>query len=125
MTAEELAWAADTLRDVAGVRDVLLAPVLMKKGRPATALQVLCDESDKDAVVAAVFAATSTLGLRCARVERFELQRSEEVIGDVRVKTARRPGGATQKADHDDIAGDTLATRRAARRRAETGDGHG
>jgi len=125
MTAEELAWAAATLREVVGVRDVLLAPVFMKKGRPATALQVLCDESGKDAVAAAVFAATTTLGLRCARVERFELHRSEEVIGGVRVKTAGRPGGATRKADHDDIAGDTLDARRSARRRAETGDGHG
>lgn len=121
MTAEELARAADTLRDVVGVRDVLLSPVFMKKGRPATALQVLCDEDARDAVAAAVFSATSTLGLRCARVERFELHRSEEVIDGVRVKTAQRPGGPTQKADHDDIVGDTLRARRATRARAEGG----
>jgi uncharacterized protein (TIGR00299 family) protein len=119
MTAEELAHAANTLRDVAGVRDVLLAPVFMKKGRPATALQVLCDEDARDRVAAAVFSATTTLGLRCARMDRFELHRSEEVMGGVRVKTAQRPGGPTRKADHDDIAGDTLAARRTARSRAE------
>jgi len=119
MTAEELAHAADRLRDVAGVRDVLLAPVFMKKGRPATALQVLCDEGARDAVAAAVFAATTTLGLRCALVDRFELHRSEEATAGVRVKTAQRPGGPTRKADHDDISGDTLQARRAARARAE------
>jgi uncharacterized protein (TIGR00299 family) protein len=123
MSAEELAWAADHLRDVDGVRDVLLAPVVMKKGRPATALQVLCDEGAKDAVAAAIFAATTTLGLRCARVDRFELHRSEETTAGVRVKTAQRPGGPTAKADHDDIAGDALAARRAARARAEAAVG--
>jgi uncharacterized protein (DUF111 family) len=91
----------------------------MKKGRPATALQVLCDEDARDRVAAAVFSATTTLGLRCARMDRFELHRSEEVMGGVRVKTAQRPGGPTRKADHDDIAGDTLAARRTARSRAE------
>ena len=120
MSAEELAHAADTLRDVAGVRDVLLAPVFMMKGRLATALQVLCDEAACEAVANAVFSATTTLGVRCVRIERFELHRSEEVIGGLRVKSAQRPGGSTQKADHDDVVGDSLAARRAARARAES-----
>jgi pyridinium-3,5-bisthiocarboxylic acid mononucleotide nickel chelatase len=120
MTAEELAHAAAALRDVDGVLDVHLVPVIMKKGRPGTTMVVVCDESARDAAAAALFSSTTTLGLRCTLVERLELARTEARVGAVRVKTAQRPTGATHKADHDDVAGDTLAARRAARAQAES-----
>ena len=49
MTAEELAFAAERLMEE-GAKDVTLAPVEMKKGRPATLLTVMCadEEAEKD-----------------------------------------------------------------------------
>ena len=49
MTAEELAFAAERLMEE-GAKDVTLAPVEMKKGRPATLLTVMCadEEAEKE-----------------------------------------------------------------------------
>jgi hypothetical protein len=115
MTGEELAHAADVLRATAGVVDVALLAVQMKKGRPATSLRVLGTEDATDGIAAAVFAATTTLGLRVAVVDRLELRRELVAVDGVRLKRAARPGGVTVKADHDDVDGDTLQARRARR----------
>jgi hypothetical protein len=123
MTGEELAAAADTLRSTDGVVDVSLLAVQMKKGRPATSLRVLCDESSADAVARVFFAATTTLGLRVGVVERLELPREVVVHDGVRVKRALRPGGTTAKADSDDVVGASLAERRARRRHHEDATG--
>ena len=119
MTAEELALAADELRAMAGVVDVCLLAVQMKKGRPATSVRVLCAEERVDDVARLAFATTTTLGLRVGVVERFELPRTLVERDGVRVKRAARPGGATVKADVDDVGGVTLAERRASRARHE------
>src|SRR5690606_14139314 len=42
MDAEALAGAAEELRG-AGALDVVMVPVVMKKGRPGTRLEILCD----------------------------------------------------------------------------------
>ncbi|MBM4280138.1 MAG: LarC family nickel insertion protein [Deltaproteobacteria bacterium] len=121
MTAEELAVAGDRLRGVAGVLDVHVLAVQMKKGRAAASLRVLCAEDATDAVARALFAQTTTLGIRVCVVERLELDRALAEHDGVRVKRARRPGGDTVKADVDDVGddGDTLAGRRARRAAAE------
>ncbi len=123
MTGEELATAMKRLVDVGGVRDVSLSPVIMKKGRPGSTLKVLCTPDAKDAVAAAVFAQTSTLGLRIQHFGRFVLSRSESNEAGLRVKRAQRPGGDSAKAEDDDASNhpalNTLAQRRAARQRAE------
>jgi uncharacterized protein (TIGR00299 family) protein len=115
MTGEELAVAADVVRACAGVVDVALLPVQMKKGRPATSLRVLCADDRVDDVARVVFSSTTTLGLRVGVVARLELPRSLVERDGVRVKRATRPGGATAKADVDDVVGATLAERRARR----------
>jgi hypothetical protein len=120
MTAEELAIAADELRACPGVVDVCLLAVQMKKGRPATSLRVLCAEDRVDDVARLAFATTTTLGLRVAVVDRLELPRTLVERDGVRVKRAARPGGATVKADVDDVTGVTLAERRATRARHES-----
>jgi uncharacterized protein (TIGR00299 family) protein len=119
MTGEELAVAGDALRAVAGVVDVCLLSVQMKKGRPATSMRILCAEDRVDDVALRAFAVTTTLGLRVAIVERLELTRTIAEQDGVRVKRAVRPGGDTVKADIDDVAGTTLAERRAGRASVE------
>ena len=48
----------------AGASDAWLTPILMKKGRPAHTLSVLVAADRADAVRAAIFRQTSTIGLR-------------------------------------------------------------
>lgn len=81
----------------AGCRDTWITPILMKNGRPAHCLSVLCELTDEAKMAGIVFAETSTLGIRRTEVERLELQRRhEEVItpfGPVRLKIATATDG--------------------------------
>ncbi len=81
----------------AGARDAFLAPVVMKRSRPATMLRVLAEPADRDRLAGIVFAETSTIGLRYATWQRLVLPREERAVqtvyGSVRVKVARAPDG--------------------------------
>lgn len=76
-----------------GAADVTLAPIQMKKNRPAIQVQVLCHPKDADRLANVLFAETSTLGIRRQTIERIALER--EIIqvktpyGIIRVKVAR------------------------------------
>jgi len=80
----------------AGANDAWAAPLTMKKGRPGILLGALSTEARRAAVTAALFAETTTLGVRRHRVEREALSRREETVatpfGPVRVKVALRDG---------------------------------
>jgi hypothetical protein len=91
----------------AGALDVFLAPIQMKKNRPATLLRVLCRPGDADALMAILFAETSTLGVRQQLVTRHCLARSSHTVetpyGPVRVKVARWGEGQAKAApEYDD-----------------------
>lgn len=122
MTGEEIATAAAHLRSTSGVTDVVTATASGKKGRAATLFRVLFRPACEDAVAAACFAQTSTLGLRLRSETRLVLPRTAIGLAPTRVKEAQRPNGeVTRKAEADDIApGDSLATRRSRTREAET-----
>ena len=80
----------------AGALDAWAAPVTMKKGRPGLLLSALVEEPAREAVTRALFAETTTLGIRRHAVERDELERSLETVetayGPVRGKVARAAG---------------------------------
>jgi uncharacterized protein (DUF111 family) len=80
----------------AGALDAWIAPVTMKKGRPAHLFGVLVGEAQRAAVEAAIFRETSTLGVRASRVERSVLDRElvevQTSYGPVRVKVGYRAG---------------------------------
>jgi uncharacterized protein (TIGR00299 family) protein len=59
----------------AGAADAWLTPILMKKGRPAHTLSVLCAPQQADALRTQIFADTSTLGVRDVPVHRRALGR--------------------------------------------------
>jgi uncharacterized protein (TIGR00299 family) protein len=91
-----------------GARDAWLTPILMKKGRPAHTLSVLCNEGIVDQVERVVFAETSTIGVRVQRVDKHALQRSEckvDVDGQpVRVKLASHDGVVVNaNPEYDDV----------------------
>ncbi len=120
MTAEELGVAADRLREVPGVRDLMLIPAIGKKGRPVHTFRLLAESGLQNSVAEACFIETSTIGLRWVTARRAVLPRILSDAGPVRVKTVTRPSGPSRKAESDDvgrIAG--LEARRAAKRTAE------
>lgn len=59
----------------AGASDAWLTPILMKKGRPAHTLSVLCPNHLVASLRGIVFAETTTLGVREHLVQRFALSR--------------------------------------------------
>jgi hypothetical protein len=75
-----------------GAVDVMLAPVLMKKGRPGTLLTLLCTPGTEATFADLLFRETSTLGIRTRRESRLILAREiltvDTPFGPIRVKRA-------------------------------------
>jgi hypothetical protein len=97
----------------AGAADAWLTPILMKKGRPAHTLSVLCRAETVADVQAAVFATTSTIGLRIVPVGKVAIERAQasvEVLGgQVGVKVAVHGGRVVNVGvEYEDVA--TLAS---------------
>jgi len=78
----------------AGASDVWLAPIQMKKTRPATSLHVLVPPGEVERVKEIIFEETNTLGLRISQVEKEALERDylqvDTGYGEVRVKVGRK-----------------------------------
>jgi uncharacterized protein (TIGR00299 family) protein len=85
----------------AGASDAWLTPILMKKGRPAHTLSVLCSAAQAPVLREVVFRETSTLGLRESTVGKHALDRSETTVtvgGQViRVKVASLDGAVVNR----------------------------
>ena len=81
-----------------GVLDVCWIPVYMKKNRPATMVQVLCEQDRRDIIVNRMLSETTTTGVRYYPVRRSILPRRiiklETVFGPVNVKEITRPDGS-------------------------------
>ena len=97
-----------------GAHDAWLTPVLMKKGRPAHVLSVLCPLQAAAAVRRTVLTQTSTIGLREREVARTVLDRSEDVVDvlghRVRVKRALLDGEVVNSSpEWEDVAAAALA----------------
>lgn len=84
----------------AGADDAWLTPILMKKGRPAHTLQVLCDAARADRLRDRIFELTSTIGVRQVESVKYALARMwvevEVAGGPVAIKIAHRDGVITQ-----------------------------
>lgn len=108
-TAEDLAVGLERLRARGDVLQVFQMPVFGKKGRMATRVHVVAREGAGEAVARACFVETTTIGLRCQRLERRTLARADvatagEHAGRLRVKLCDRPNALTAKAEMDDLA---------------------
>jgi pyridinium-3,5-bisthiocarboxylic acid mononucleotide nickel chelatase len=93
----------------AGASDAWLTPILMKKGRPAHTLSVLCRPDVRGAVTDVVVAATSTIGMRVQPVQKVALDRRQDSVavlgGRVGVKVARSAGRVVNvSVEFDDVA---------------------
>ena len=108
MTGEELAFASERIF-AAGAKDVSFVHIVMKKGRPGILACVMCMEEDKAKVVSAIFANTSTLGVREKTCLRYTLTRNIEEVSlpdgsIVRRKVASGHGVSRAKWEADDLA---------------------
>ncbi|MDQ3044137.1 MAG: nickel pincer cofactor biosynthesis protein LarC [Chloroflexota bacterium] len=74
----------------AGALDVWLTPIVMKKGRPATQVSLLCAAASRATLEDVLIANSSTLGVRAHPIERVKAARRIEIAvtrwGDVRIK---------------------------------------
>ena len=95
LSPQVLAYVAETAL-AKGALDVMLTPVIMKKGRPGTLLTILCDESDRVAMEHLILSETSTLGVRTRQDRRTTLDRSHVSVateyGEIRVKVGSLAG---------------------------------
>ncbi len=104
----------------AGASDAWLVPILMKKGRPAHTLTVLCPPDRAPALRARIFAETSTLGVRESPRSKVALDRMFVPVavggGTVAVKVGTADGLIVQvMPEFDQVAELARDTGRAAR----------
>ncbi len=103
VTGEQLAHAVTVLLD-AGAHDAWVTPVVMKKGRPAHTVHVLCDPVQAPHLRKVLRSTTGTFGVRSLDGRRWPSPRtsgSVEVEGEpVRVKA----GSTRAKPEFDDVA---------------------
>jgi uncharacterized protein (TIGR00299 family) protein len=95
LSPQVLAYVSETAL-AQGALDVMLTPVIMKKGRPGTLLTVLCNPSDSPALQQLILRETSTLGLRIRQDSRVCVDRHHAHVatpyGDIRVKVGTLDG---------------------------------
>ena len=79
----------------AGAHDAYLSPILMKKGRPAHTLSVLCDDKNESDILRTIFQETTTIGVRTYKVQKNSLKRNliklNTSFGDLQVKEIELP----------------------------------
>lgn len=107
MSAEAVAFACDQLLKN-GALDVWTTPAVMKKGRPAVILGVLCENEIKEKILRLIFRHTSTIGVREYETKRYTLERKSRVVntpyGEVGIKTSYGYGCEKSKFEYDDLA---------------------
>jgi uncharacterized protein (TIGR00299 family) protein len=102
----------------AGALDVWTVPAQMKKGRPGIVLSALARPAAEQDVARAMLQETSALGVRVARLSRYELEREERVVEvdgtSIRVKVGLLDGRVVNVSpEHDDCSALAKATGRA------------
>ncbi len=117
VTPEVLGFVIETLM-AAGADDAWIIPIIMKKGRPAHELRVLCGPGIADDLTALIMRGTGTLGVRRRTITKHVAPRSNRTVmldgHEVRVKIG--PHGA--KPEHDDLVRAAVSTGRSLRQLA-------
>ena len=94
MSPEVLGFLMETLFENKAL-DVSYVPVQMKKNRPGTQIEVICQKKDLDAVICIILEQTSSIGVRYHECERSFLSRqtavAETVFGRLEVKKIINP----------------------------------
>jgi uncharacterized protein (DUF111 family) len=103
VTGEVLAHSVSQLL-AAGAHDAWITPIVMKKGRPAHTVSVLCDPASVETLREMLVRETGTLGVRRSMLRRWPERRTEVTVDvgghTVRVKLAEH----RVKPEFDDAA---------------------
>jgi len=106
LTGEELGYAFTMLQD-AGAVDVIWLPGIMKKSRPGGVFRAICLPDKLEAVQAAFFRHTHTLGIRRLFMERVVLPRRVETRetphGDLATKCYEVEGVACSRPEFEEL----------------------
>lgn len=107
MSPEYLAAAAERLRS-AGALDVVLQPVIMKKGRSGTRMEVLSTPEQAGQLERILLEETTTIGVRRSVVRRAALARTRAVVSvlghEIAVKVVQLPDGRRRaKPEFEDV----------------------
>ena len=90
-TGEVLAHTVSQLL-AAGAHDAWITPIIMKKGRPAHTVHVLCDESRAGELASLLVRETGSLGVRASSMRRWPHARRDITVDidghPIRVKIA-------------------------------------
>ena len=107
MTGEQAAFALTKLFE-AGANEAYTAAVTMKKGRPGLEFTVICHEENRDAVLAAIFRHTSTIGVRGSVRQAFRAQRKTVTVttpaGVIKKKISAYGDTVREKYEYDDLS---------------------
>ncbi len=107
-TGEFLGYAAERLMRE-GARDAHYVPIIMKKGRPAYLLSVICRESERPLMERIIFEETSTVGIRRVVMDRTVMDRRfediETSIGTVTVKFCTIGGIEKPHPEYESLSG--------------------
>ena len=83
-----------------GALDVYWIPIFMKKNRPATMLQVLCQEDCREMLMACILSESSSLGVRYYHAKRRMLGRERIIVktgyGEIAVKRITELNGSSR-----------------------------
>ena len=102
MTGEEAAFAAERIME-SGALDCFIQPIIMKKGRPAYMLTVLCNTADSEKFARLIFKHTTTIGIRKYTPGRYTLDRQISDAGGVHIKRSEGYGQSKSKPEFEDI----------------------
>lgn len=95
LSPQIIAWVADKAL-AEGALDVMLTPVVMKKGRPGTLVTVICNSDASERLQQMLLRETSTLGVRVRQESRMCLERSHRTVeteyGSIRMKVGSAGG---------------------------------
>lgn len=107
MTAEEMGFAMDMITGAKAL-EVYTVACAMKKNRHGLVLHVICEEKDRENVLSAIFAHTSTIGVREYKINRHRLSREmrevETPYGTVHEKVSSGFGVTKSKYEFDDLS---------------------
>ncbi|MCY4193429.1 MAG: nickel pincer cofactor biosynthesis protein LarC [bacterium] len=100
-TGETLAHTVTSLLE-AGAHDAWITPIIMKKGRPAHKVSVLCDRAVGEQVAATLSGETGSLGVRGQQLERWPQARLDHEV-DVDGRRIRvKVSAGRVKVEHDE-----------------------
>jgi pyridinium-3,5-bisthiocarboxylic acid mononucleotide nickel chelatase len=88
----------------AGAHDAWASPIVMKKGRPAHTVHVLCDPSASTLIGTILLRETGSLGLRGMELRRWPQQRTERLVVVDGQKVRAKVALGRVKVEYDDAA---------------------